>query len=535
MKISRRSFIQAASAVGAMTALNSVAGPMTAKGEKPNVLFIAVDDLNDWLGCLKGHPQAKTPNLDRLLRSSTNFVNAHCPVPVCGPSRNALLTGMRPSTTGWYSNRELGMKNFPEIAEQVLGDIPTLPQHFKNNGYYTMVVGKISHHGLYDYRKDEQWSELAPKWVLAGDDRKFLERGQGYGDYGENDHKYYPFPAEGSQTFPMFGKKGLSLCAGPLDRDDIANGGIMPDEMFAQWAVDKLKQDYDKPFFLGCGFVRPHVPYTAPREYFERFPLDEIILPEYLENDMDDIPLYGKLMTHGFINGGDHAAVQAIGMKFQKELIQGYLACVAFVDDQIGKVVNALENSKHQDNTIVVLWGDHGQNLGEHTSWRKMTLWEESTRVPLAIRLPKQAKGQETQQAVNLLDLYPTLTELCGLPHVKSNEGISLNALINNPNFDRKFPSITTWGYKNHAVCDEQYRYIRYRDDSEELYDHKTDPHEHHNLANKFEYYQVKVDLAKWIPQNQVFPTGMTDFSKGDWLEATKTRWEKEGVPEHLK
>ncbi|HIF9248006.1 TPA: sulfatase-like hydrolase/transferase [Photobacterium damselae] len=538
MELSRRKFLKSTAAVGAVTATSSCFVQAEHSTQHPNVLFLAVDDLNDWIGALGAHPQVKTPNLDRLYKRSTAFRNAHCQVPVCGPSRTALLTGMAPTTTGLYTNKELGIKPFDPVAEKVLGSTPVLPQHFKNNGYYTMASGKISHHGTADYRHKEQWDEEIPLYVIGPRDEHLKANGYGYGSYGVDDHKYYPFPVGGGQIIQSQeygpGTRGFSLCSGALDRHDIPNGGVMPDEYFADWTVERLQRHYEKPFFLACGFIRPHVPYTAPREYFDMFPLESIIVPETIEKEMTDIPLMGKALALGIIPGGDAAAVNKLGIR--KELVQAYLACIAFMDAQVGKVLDALENSRYANNTIVMFWGDHGQNFGEHMNYRKQTLWQESTRVPLMIRLPQQEKGQVCDEAVSLLDLYPTLIELCHLPKVATNEGISLKPLLNNPRFDRKIPAVTTYGYQCHAIRDEQYTYIRYRDGSEELYDRNLDPNEHHNLASDPNYQVAKQAMKQWLPVNNALPYGMVDFDKegGDFITRILAGFEKEGIPTNL-
>lgn len=540
MKLTRRKFIQSSALLGCATAAKaSFAGMPVGSKKQPNVLFLSVDDLNDWIGALGAHPQVKTPNIDRLFKTSTAFLNAHCSAPVCGPSRTALLTGMEPTKTGLYSNKELRLKPFEPIAEEILGSIPLLPEHFKNNGYYTMAAGKVSHHGTADFRHKEQWHEEIKPYEIGPRDAHLLANGYGYGSLGTGDHKYYPFPVGGGQIVQSEeygpGTPGISLCGGALNKDDIPNGGVMPDEYFADWTVQQLKRSFDTPFFLACGFVRPHVPYTAPKEYFDLFPLEDVIVPDTIDREMSDIPLYGKAMALGVIPGGDGGAVNKLGIR--KQIVQAYLACIAFVDAQVGKVLDALEQSPYADNTLVVFWGDHGQNFGEHANYRKMTLWNESTRVPLMIRQPGQKEGQVCNETVSLIDLYPTLTDLCYLPKVESNQGISLRPLLDNPNFERRIPAITTQGYKCHSIRTKEYTYIRYRDGSEELYDRIADPDEHYNLASKEKYQQVKQELAKWLPVNTALPYGMKDFEKegGDFLTKKLAKFEKNGIPEYLR
>jgi len=219
---------------------------------------------------------------------------------------------------------------------------------------------------------------------------------------------------------------------------------------------------------------------------------------------------------------------------FWKELVRANLACIAFVDAQIGKLLDGLEASQYKDNTLVMLWSDHGQNFGEHRNWRKMSLWEESTRVPLAIRLPGQQQGQVCNQVVSLLDVYPTLTALCGLPPVSSNEGLSLTTLLNNPNFERKLPAVTTWGYKNHSVRDENLRYTQYRDGAEELFDRHNDPHEHTNVADDPAYATTKQALRRWLPKHNQLPSDMSQFDV-DFLEKRLNKWQAtNGIPDWL-
>jgi arylsulfatase A-like enzyme len=536
MKLTRRKFLQLSGA--AIVGSSTLAGCQPrhhnlVNPSQPNVLFIAVDDLNDWIGSLKGHPQAKTPNIDRLMNSGTNFSNAHCSAPVCSASRNSLLTGLKPTTTGWYTNAK-----FESTADKVLGDTPTLPEHFKSNGYKTMAGGKIFHSGTSDYRHDKQWHSSLAHYEISN--QYLLERGYGYGSKGSKDHKYYPFPKDGGQIVQTFGADttGKSLCFGALEREDIPHNGVMPDEYIANWAVDQLQETHDKPFFLATGFIRPHVPFTAPKEYFDLFPLEEVIMPDIVDNEMQDIPLYGKAMALGIVPDGDHHAVTSVSRSFWRELVRANLACIAFVDAQVGKVLDALEASQYKDNTIVMLWSDHGQNFGEHRNWRKMSLWEESTHVPLVIKTPEQGKGQTVgqicTQAVSLLDIYPTLTELCKLPPVVSNEGLSLATLLKNPDSQRNIPALTTWGYGNHAIRNERWRYIQYRDGSEELYDHQVDGNEHHNLATVDAYQQVKDSLKQWLPKHNQLPAGMSEFS-GDFLEQRIQQWQgQNGIPDWL-
>jgi len=494
---------------------------------KPNVLFISIDDLNDWGGVLGGHPQAITPQMDRLFEQGVLFTNAHCSQAVCTASRNSLLSGLHPSSSGWYGSTSAMRKTY----DQVMGEHKMLPQYFKDNGYKTMAVGKVFHSGVSDYKDktDLFWDETAPTYNVPKD---LKDRGDGYGGT-----HFYPFPKDGSQIVNNFGKdfrKGHSLCYGALEREDMP-GGKMFDELIAEWAVDKLNEDHEKPFFMAVGFVRPHVPYTAPKEYFDLYNLDEIEIPNVPKNEMADIPLMGKSIAYGTIKTGDHYAVVNLSDTYWKEMVYGYLACVSFVDDQAGKVIEALENSKYADNTIVVLWSDHGQHLGEKKHWRKQALWEESTKVPLYFKVPgNKSNGLQSNQAVSLLDIYPTLVELCGLPEAEKLEGESIVPIITQPETEREKPVLSTWYYKNHAVRSNQWRYIRYRDGSEELYNHENDPGEHTNLAGDPQYAEVIAEYAKYLPTDDALPAG-TKVWKGDRLDQRINDWnENNSIPTWL-
>ena len=292
--------------------------------QRPNVLFISIDDLNDWTGEMGGHSQAITPNMDKLFNDGLLFTNAHCSQAVCTASRNSLLSGLHPASTCWYSSTSDMSRSYAEV----MGDHVMLPQHFRDNGYKTMAVGKIFHNGVSDYkeRTNDFWDEIAPDYNVPKD---LKDRGDGYGGT-----KFYPFPRNGSQIVNHYGEDyadGHSLCYGALEREDMP-GGKMFDELIACWAVERLQEDHDKPWFMAVGFVRPHVPYTAPKEFFEMYNLDEIEIPQVPDDEMSDIPLMGKSIAYGTIKIGDHNAVVNLSDSYWKELVYGYLACVTFVD-----------------------------------------------------------------------------------------------------------------------------------------------------------------------------------------------------------
>ena len=438
--------------------------------EKYNVLFIAVDDLNDWVGFLGGHPQTMTPNMDRLASQSVIFTRAYCAASVCNPSRAALMTGIRPASSGIYGNG-----NYMRDSK-VLENIQTIPQYFSENGYFTTSRGKIFHSPNGKWADTISWDKFVP---VDGN--------------GMNNHPHRTSDVLAC-GMPIHENRQKNFDWGGLDIDKKQTS----DWKTAEWAASFLNEKHDKPFFLACGIFRPHLPWYVPQEYFNRFNVDSIILPMINENDLDDVPYIGKYkMSWGLDPEGDFQRIKKYGL--QKEVVRAYLACINYADDCIGQVLDALENSKFKDNTIVVLWGDHGWNLGQKLHYRKFVLWEEATRMPLLIKVPGVTKGIRCERTVNLLDLYPTLLDLCGLPKNEMNQGNTIAKLVYYPNSEWYIPSVTTMGFQRHAVRTERWRYIRYEDGSEELYDHKNDSLEWTNLANDPQYSELKIELAKYL------------------------------------
>jgi arylsulfatase A-like enzyme len=424
---------------------------------RPNVLFIAVDDLNDWISCLGGHPDCRTPNIDRLAARGVLFERAYCAAPACNPSRTALLTGIRPSTSGVYVNANRW--------RQALPDAVTLPQLFMAGGYRVVGGGKIFHGGQNDAAS---WHEFFPQGRDPGPAVR---------------------PANGIANTAHFDW-------GPLAVDD----DQMNDHRVVSWAVDQLQKDHDQPLFLACGIYRPHLPWYVPEEYFDQYPAESVTLPTIYEKDLDDVPPIGRRMARP---GGDHRKV--IQSNNWRQAVQGYLASIAFADAQIGRLVDALDASGHAEDTIVVLWGDHGWHLGEKLHWRKFSLWEEACRAPLVFVVPGVTEPNgRSPRTVSFIDVYPTLAELCGLPSGEHLEGATLRPLLADPDAAWDRPAVTTHGKDNHAVVSERYRYIRYADGTEELYDHEADPLEWENVASSPEHAAAKAGLAQWLPQTNV-------------------------------
>lgn len=434
---------------------------------RPNVLFISIDDLNCWTGALGGHPGAKTPHLDRLSQKGVGFARAYCSAPHCNPSRASLLSGLLPSTSGVYAADDPFRAALPNAV--------TIPQYFMAQGYRVVGAGKIFH------RPERQ------SW-----------------------HEFFAPPRDPGPPGAQRPLNGIPQAGyfdwGPLDVDDAQ----MADGRVAEWGIQQLRQMTDRPFFLGLGFSKPHLPWFVPRRYFDLHPLDAVTLPVVNEHDLDDVPAAGRRFAIdgvGFVAvpGGDHANV--LRYRQWARGVQGYLAACSFVDAQVGRVLAALEASPHAPNTIVMVWGDHGWHLGEKLHWRKHALWEEANRCALFVAAPGVAKaGALCERPVSLLDLYPTLIELCGLPPRSELDGHSLVPLLKDPQTARDDPSLTTYGWGNHSVRTQRWRYIRYADGSEELYDHQKDDLEWTNLAADPDFQGIKRDLARLLPHKNAPP-----------------------------
>jgi arylsulfatase A-like enzyme len=422
-----------------------------ASPQKPNVLFIAIDDLRDWVGYFAHNPQAKTPNLDRLTKMGVSFSRAYCAAPVCNPSRAALMSGLRPYTTGVYENRNDWRTVIPI-------DKP-LTTTFRNAGYYVCGSGKIYHES---YRRDAEWD-----------------------DYLQNEGGMPKVPPGQSD-----GVGGIKFA--PLDcKDEDIN-----DWKITNYGIAELGKKHDKPLFLAVGLHKPHMPWNVPKKYYDMFPLESIKLPPYMENDLDDLPPAGLRMAHP---NTDHDPMVKSGR--WKEAIQGYLAAIAYTDMNIGRLLDAFEKSAYKDNTIICLWGDHGWHLGEKHHWRKFALWEEATRSPFIWVVPGVTKANTIcDRTIDFMSIYPTLTDLCGIPTPKHVEGESIRTLLANPKATWDKPGVTTYRFKNHTVRTADWRYIRYENGDEELYDETKDPNEWTNLASKPEFAAKKAELAKMLP-----------------------------------
>lgn len=449
---------------------NQGRAPEKGSGEdNPNVLFIAIDDLNDWLGCMKGHPNTSTPNFDKLAAQGVLFTNAHCQAPLCGPSRASLMTGLRPSTTGIY-----GMINDNMIRSdnEATRDIIFLPEYFKNHGYHTMGIGKLFHHhapeGLFD--------------ASGG-------RSAGFGPLPE---ERFVWDGYGTSDRERYGRTSTDWGAYP-EADS-----LMPDHRSVDWAIERLKRKHEKPFFLAVGFLRPHVPLYVPQKWFDLHPVENLEMTPYKPDDLDDVPPVAHLINDLPMMPTTEWAIEH---NEWANIIQAYLSCISFVDYELGRLLDALEESRYGGNTVIVLWSDHGYRLGEKGTFAKHALWETATRAPLIFAGPGLPKGKVIDVPVEMLSVYPTLLGLCGLPAYSRNEGLDLlPQMTAQDTAEGEKIAITTFGMNNHGIRTSAYRYIRYEDGGEELYDHSTDPNEWFNIAGKPENAQVIEGLKKYLP-----------------------------------
>jgi len=425
---------------------------------KPNVLFIAIDDLNHWVGYLGRNPQTKTPHIDRLAACGVSFTRSYCAAPSCNPSRAALMSGLRPSTSGVYDNNN----DFrPVIPEELC-----LTTTFRKAGYFVCGAGKIYHES---YRRRSEWDDYLES---AGQDP------QPTGDTGVGGIKFAPLDCRDED----------------LREWNIVNYGIR-----------QLETKHEKPLFLAVGLHKPHMPWNVPRKYFDLHPLDTIQLPPQLQGDLDDLPTAGVRMARP---EGDHAQMLKSGR--WKEAVQAYLAAISFTDAMVGRLLDAFDKSPLKDNTIICFWSDHGWHLGEKEHWRKFALWEEATRSPYLWVVPGvTSPGGVCQRPVDFMSIYPTLMDLCGIPAPKHVEGENIRPLLANPKAAWDKPALTTYRFMNHAVRTENWRYIRYADGGEELYDEGKDPYEWSNLAGKPEHASLKAELAKWLPANNELEKGL--------------------------
>ncbi len=432
--------------------------------DRPNVLFIAIDDMNDWTTLFDPDNPIKTPNLEKLAARGVFFSRAYCSSPACNPSRSSIMTGTRPHKTGIYGNASDWRGALP--------DATTLQQYFGGQGYYVGGAGKIFHHHLdWAFHDDASFDEFL---LMKINEPYPPAKLNGLEEYGSRNTDWGPWPEHIEET---------------------------ADFRTTEYAIRFLEKEHRQPFFLNVGIYKPHSPFFAPKTFFQDYPLTSLSLPELKEDDLKDLPRGAATLledTKWFWKGMMQGVEE--DPDAYREFIQAYQACASFADAMLGQVIEALDQSPYRDNTVIVLWSDHGFHLGEKEHIEKFALWEKTTHVPYIIVAPGQiTPGKVIEKPVDLTTIYPTLAELCGLPRPDGMDGRSVVPLLQG---DTSFPpALMTYRKGNHAIRAERWRYIRYADGTEELYDHEHDPHEWNNLAGQHDYSEIIAELKKHIPE----------------------------------
>ncbi|MCB2213328.1 sulfatase [bacterium] len=474
----RRQFIRNVSAGAAGLAVSPLPFVQKANAQPthPNVLFILLEDAPNWFGCLGGHPDTMTPNIDELANRGCLFTNAHCASPICNPSRTALLTGQYPNTTGVFYN--------DDDWREIIPNVVSMPRYFLDHDYFTVRSGKV-YHGNFDEREVwNQYIDAKATHNLPGEE-PYLP---GHPWNGLN----YLLEGDGDATGTQFFNWGATD----------APEAIMTDFRRVRNLNEMLQDGMREPFLMFYGTHKAHFPAIAPRRVMERFNIAEVTLPPVNPTDLDDLPP----SAFNFIEPWHHEDV--VNGKQWHKAVAAYLATIHYMDEMVGRLLNQFDHSPHANNTIVVLVADHGFHLGEKMHWRKATLWNESSSVIMTVLAPGvTTPGSVCHQPVNMLDLYPTLVDLCNLPANPANEGQSLRPLLENPASVREEPSIMTLEAGNHAVITEQWHYIHYANGDRELYDRNVDPQQWDNLATNPDYEPIMQQLRDWIPDDWIPPT----------------------------
>ncbi len=467
----------------------------------PNILLISIDDMNNWVRCLRKYPSAVTPNIDRLASRGTVFSHAHCPAPICVPGRTAVLSGIAPYSSGCYVNVN-GIADHKGGMHSV-GLEKTLPMSvfFAEHGYHTLGCGKIYHGGWHSRDQGD-----TPLWHENGCD--------GWNEAVMADLKRKPLINGRFHNSNQSGKDHFFW--GPVNDADSTD---LADEIVVDWVSRQLSRGFDRPFFLGAGLIRTHTPLIPPKRFYDLYDANQIVLPEPGEEAFNALPEFSKAIA---LTSGGHEAeggnyYQLLSQDELRQMAHCYLACISYVDDCIGRILDALDASPYKDNTIVVLWADHGWSLGSHFHLQKWGLWQAVTNVPLIIAYP-DGSASLCDVPVSTLDLYPTLADLCGLPSRSEWQGCSLFQHLEDPDAERLTPAITTYGPGNHSVRSRKGTYICYADGSEELYSF-DDVNEERNLIDDPEWCGVKTELLTYLPEQEVMPL---HWNEQDPREAVK-------------
>lgn len=508
--------------------------------EHPNVLFIAVDDLRPEAGCY-GNPVVKTPNIDRLAARGVVFNRAYCQQAVCSPSRSSLLTGRRPDATRVYD-----LETHFRVA---LPDVVTLPQHFKANGYYCAALSKIYHHGFEDGRS---WSE--PHWYPTGktidtDTEDWTKQTVKKFEGGVQEYAKITAPKDNDK--PKAGKRGKGAKGDAFEVSAKADAEL-PDGFTAQEAVKRLHDLKGKaePFFLAVGFIKPHLPFVAPKKYWDLYDPEKIPVPaiDHLPEGAPEFAGHTNGELHNYANCPEQNPIPA---DFAKTLRHGYYAAISYMDAQLGKVLDALDKEGLAENTVIVLWGDHGWQLGDHGLWHKHTNFELATRAPLLLSVPGQkTAGQKCNATVEFVDVYPTLAEVCHLPLPTGLAGQSLKPFLENPaaasakaaisQYPRGGSQTGNQPLMGYSIRNDRWRLTLWRNvktdeiAATELYDETGDPAETENIAGKAENKDVLEALSKMMPppvnDNSSRKLSKKEAGKASDLQERKVLFEKKDM-----
>jgi len=503
---------------------------IAAAQDRPNVVIIMIDDLNDYVGCLGGHPQVRTPNIDRLAQSGVLFTRAYSNDPVCAPSRSSMFTGIYP-----HVSRNFSFAHWDQ--NPTLANSKTMMAYYREAGYRVMGAGKLMHN-----RDRQEWGEVGVRtqYGPVNDNGSYDGKVPGHPSVpqpfrgiGPIDGSFAPLsdvPTHPDGTrgwfFREWDHKQKKLVSRPYRYVNEDDRDPLPDEAVADWAVKRIgqmaKEQNGKPFFMGCGFIRPHTPLYAPKRFFDMYPAKTVKLPTILSGDKSDTHFHGYL--HKDSKGPRYfELLQQSYPSIEeglKQYLQAYLACVTFVDEQVGKVIDAVDRGPFKDNTIIILASDHGYNHGQKDFLFKNSPWEESVRIPLIVRAPGMSRaGGRCAHLVSLIDVYPTLIDLCNLTgDTRKNDkgapldGHSLRPFLEDPKSgkwdgpDVALSVVYAGGRSKNAVAAQHYtvrsanwRYVLYPDGKEELYDKQADPHEWKNLADKPSCQEVKRQLKQTL------------------------------------
>jgi len=471
----------------------------------PNVLLLIIDDHAANMVSVFGESGVKTPAMERLAARGVWFTRAYNPAPVCAASRAAFLTGVNPANSGVYFNSQAYRRTDRPIARA-----ETLHGHLRKHGYLVAGYGKINHTGY----QDDNLEDFSPGYFKGHNDKKYVT-------YNDGDLVQHVLPGRLRRL------EGLHAAAfGPLpddwDRDDPSKW--QQDTEQAARAVQFLSNAHEQPFFLTVGFWRPHTSRFVPKRYYDLYPLDTVKIPAgYLPGDLDDVPGPGRFLA---VRTPRHAIISGAGL--WREDIQSKYAATTYVDEQIGRVLDALDRSPHASNTIVILISDNGYHVGEKDHWNKYALWEQTCRVLFAVSGPG-ITARPDDHPVGVIDLYPTVLGLAGLPPPSSHtlDGVDLASSIKQIHPTSRPPVVSTYGPGNHSLRDARYRYIRYRNGDEELYDHNHDPYEWHNLAGAAAHKETIARLAQWLPTSDAPESAPArSYDGSEITEATYQHWE---------